>query len=122
MKMNLCPHCSGWLKVTKKQCQQCGLQLEADFEENPLVTLSGEEQEFILNFILCGGSFKALAERTGDTYPTLRSYFDRIVMKLETLSSANSVDDILEAIDQGRIRPEEGIEKLKRLKAKEGRS
>jgi hypothetical protein len=116
MKLNLCPNCKSWLRIKKKQCRHCGLQLEADFEENPLVMLSREEQDFILDFVLCGGNFKALSEKLGASYPTLRSYLDTIIAKLRQMSDMVNAGDILEAIDEGKIRPEEGIEKLKKLR------
>ena len=116
MKLNLCPHCQSWLRVRKKVCRSCGLQLEADFEEDPLTILAREEQDFVLDFVLCGGNFKVVCERLGLTYPTARSYLDRIIRKLEALSQSTTAEEILEAIDRGDIRPEEGIEKLKKLK------
>jgi len=115
MKMNLCPHCQGWLTVRKKQCSSCGLQLEAEFEESPLVTLAREEQDFIVEFVLSGGNFKALSEKLGLTYPTTRTYLDRIIHKLEALTRYRTADEILAAIERGEIQPEEGIEKLRKL-------
>ena len=115
MKMNLCPQCQGWLTIRKKECRNCGLQLEADFDESPLVTLAREEQDFVLEFVLCGGSFKALSERLGLTYPTTRGYLDRIIHKLEVIGHSRTVKDLRGAIDRGEIRPDEGIEKLRKL-------
>jgi hypothetical protein len=116
MRINLCPNCKGWLRTRKKWCERCGLQLEAEFDENPLVMLSREEQDFLLDFILSSGSFKALSEKLGLSYPTVRSYFDTIVGKLEQVAGAETAAEILDAIDKGKIRPEEGIEKLRKLR------
>ncbi|MCA9423454.1 MAG: DUF2089 family protein, partial [Candidatus Omnitrophica bacterium] len=108
--------CSGWLRIKKKECHRCGLQLEANFNESPLVVLAREEQDFILDFVFCGGNFRALSMKLGLTYPTVRGHLDRIISKLETIASLENVDGILEAIDQGKIRPDEGIKKLRKLK------
>lgn len=116
MKLNICPTCGGYLRIRKKECTHCHLQLETDFEENPLVMLAREEQDFLLDFILVRGNFKTLCERLGLTYPTARVYLDRIVDKLERLAGARTAEKILEAIDRGEIRPEEGIEKLKKMR------
>ena len=116
MKFSTCPNCKGALRIIKKRCSKCGLQLEADFDENPLVLLPREEQDFLLEFILCGGSFKALAEKLGVTYPTVRSHLDRIISRLGEVDKSSIVDRILNDIDQGRIKPEEGIEKIKQIK------
>lgn len=116
MKLNLCPICGGYLRVTKKTCSHCQMQLETNFQENPLVMLAREEQDFLLDFILVRGNMKALCERLGMTYPTARSHLDRIVDKLDKLGGGLSAEQILEAIDRGELRPEEGIEKLKKLR------
>ncbi|MCE5231555.1 DUF2089 domain-containing protein [bacterium] len=117
--MNLCPSCGGYLRVRKKICTQCGLQLEADFAESPLVMLAREEQDFLFDFIQCRGNIKLLCERLDLTYPTARTYLDRIADKLEALSRAGSIDKIIEAIDRGEIHPDEGIEKLRKLRREE---
>lgn len=115
MNLNLCPICNGYLKIRKKECLHCHLQLEGDFTENPLLMLAREEQDFLLDFILARGNFKTLCERLGLTYPTARVYLDRIVDKLERLGGGLTAEQILEAIDRGELRPEEGVEKLKKL-------
>ena len=115
MKMSGCPHCGGILQVLKKKCRQCGLLLEADFNENPIVLLARDEQDFLLDFIICGGNFKALGEKRGVTYPTLRSHLDRIIEKLKELGSLMSADDILDAIDKGTLKPDEALRHLKKI-------
>ena len=120
MKLDQCPQCQGVLKVKKKQCIKCGLQLETDFDENPLLLLTREEQDFILEFILTGGNFKSLAEKLDLTYPTLRLRLDKIITKLDSTSKVLSAEKILDAIDKGELKPEEGIQQLKQIK--EGRS
>ncbi|MFB3897022.1 MAG: DUF2089 family protein [bacterium] len=119
MKIDICPQCQSPLKVKKKECIHCGLQLEANFEESPLYLLSRDEQDFILEFILSGGNFKALGDKLGLTYPTLRNRLDRIISRLEPLSQVVSADQILDKIDKGELKPEEGIQQLKELKGKE---
>ena len=119
MKIDQCPNCKGNLKIKKKQCTNCGLQLEGDLEENPLTQLNREEQDFILEFVLMGGNFKALAERQNLTYPTLRLRLDRIIAKLESTSKVLTADKILDAIDKGEMKPVDGIQQLKQIK--EGR-
>lgn len=116
MKLDQCPNCHSPLKVKKKECIQCGLQLEAEFDENPLFLLSRDEQDFILDFILCGGNLKALGDKLGLTYPTLRTRLDRIISRLEPLSQVVSAEQILNKIDKGELKPEEGIQQLKELK------
>lgn len=116
MKINECPHCKGLLRIKKKKCQNCGLNLEADFDENPMMMLPRKEQDFLLDFILCGGNFKALGEKLGLTYPTLRSHLDRIIDQLKDFQKTMSTEGILDALDRGELSPEQGIERLKKIK------
>lgn len=116
MRLNLCPSCGGYLRPVKKVCMKCALELGGQFDENPIVLLAREEQDFLLDFVRARGNFTLLCEQLDLTYPTARSYLDRIIGKLETLSLATTSRQIIDAIDRGEIRPEEGIEKLKRLR------
>ena len=118
MRIDQCPHCKGDLEIRKKVCCSCGLQLEADFDENPLFSLNREEQELVLEFILVGGNFKALGDKLGLTYPTLRLRMDKIIAKLETKTNSFTAAQILDMIHRGEITPLEGIERLKSLKNK----
>ena len=118
MRIDKCPNCSEGFRVKKKECVNCGLQIEGDFEENPLTTLPREEQDFVLYFVMCGGNFKALSENLGLTYPTLRSRLDRIIECLKSKSDLMTVDEILDAIDKNKLSPEEGIKKMSDLKKK----
>jgi hypothetical protein len=116
MKINICPHCQGYLKITGKMCQKCGLQLEASFDENPLVMLPRDDQDFLLDFVLCAGNFKALSEKLEVTYPTLRARLNRIIDRIRSFDVSLAADAILEAIEQGAIDPEDGIEQIKQIK------
>ena len=118
MKIDQCPNCHSPLKVKKKECIHCGLQLEAEFDENPISLLTREEQDFILSFILSGGNLKALGDKIGLTYPTLRLRLDKIISRLESMQQVVSAEQILDKIDKGELKPEEGIQLLKDLKEK----
>ena len=60
MQIDNCPNCQGMLRVAAKQCAECGLEMRGEFTENPLVYLSRAEQDFLFQFILSAGNFKAL--------------------------------------------------------------
>ena len=116
MKLDICPQCRGTLRAVKKECLACGLKLEADFEEGPLALLSGAEHGFILDFVLCGGSLKALGERRGLSYPTVRSRLDRIIERLQEIQASVSAEGIIDAVDRGELPPGEAARRLRRLK------
>jgi len=127
MNLEACPHCNGPLRTVKKACASCGLQFEAQFDESPLMLLSGVEKEFVLDFVLCGGSFKALAEKRGLSYPTVRARLNRIIDRLEHetrgaegASLRTDVDALIDAVDAGTLDPEAAIRELRKHKKEEG--
>ena len=49
-----------------------------------LMQLSIEDQEFILEFVLTGGSLKKMATQLGKSYPTVRNKLDDIIEELNS--------------------------------------
>jgi len=89
--------------------------------------LSGAEKEFVLDFVLCSGSFKALAEKRGLSYPTVRAQLNRIIARLEQERSGAGgpsvradVDALIDAVDAGTLDPETAIRELRRQRKGEG--
>src|SRR5687768_12084951 len=117
--LSQCPNCSGLLVTSAKKCQECELEVRFPFKDNPLFLLPEEDQDFLLQFILCSGNFKALGERVDLTYPTLRARLDRILAKLETqIPAEDRAQQILDAVDQGTLSPTDAISQLKQVTRK----
>ena len=114
--LDICPQCRGALRSVKKECVSCGLKLEAVFEDSPLTILSRAEQGFILDFVLCGGSLKALGEKRGLSYPTVRSRLDAVIGHLQEIQASASAEGIIDAVDRGELPPDEAARRLRRLK------
>jgi hypothetical protein len=55
-----------------------------------MARLSGEEQEFIKEFVLHSGSLKAMAQQMNQSYPTVRAYLDDLITKLQHIEGENS--------------------------------
>lgn len=80
----ICPGCSSALNVSQLSCPQCSTQVSGTFTLPPLARLTDEEQEFILQFVISGGSLKEMAAITGVSYPTVRNRLDDLIQKIKT--------------------------------------
>jgi hypothetical protein len=77
-----CPSCQSQLKVKNLHCEQCSTEVSGLYDLPPVVRLSPDEQEFILQFIKCSGSLKDMAKYLKLSYPTVRNRLDEIIDKI----------------------------------------
>lgn len=78
-----CPGCSGTLHVSQLSCPACSTQVSGTFNLPSLTRLTEDEQEFILQFVINGGSLKEMASITGVSYPTVRNRLDDLIEKIK---------------------------------------
>ncbi len=78
-----CPSCSERLVVKRMRCEGCLTEIEGVFPLPPLASLSGEDQDFIVEFIKASGSLKKMAKIMRVSYPTVRNRLNEII---ETVS------------------------------------
>ena len=104
--------------MVAKKCGDCGLELRSEFDEGPFSRLTPVEQDFLHQFVLASGNFKALGERLDLTYPTLRGRLDRIIAKLEPPAGA-SPDEMLDAVERGTVSPDDAIARLEKMTREE---
>jgi len=81
-----CPSCSGSLHVSQLSCPACSTQVSGNYPLPVLLQLPADEQTFILQFFLSGGSLKEMASQTGVSYPTMRNRVDDLIEKIKQLS------------------------------------
>jgi hypothetical protein len=77
-----CPSCSGKLAVKRLHCEKCETEVEGFYPLPLLVSLSQEDQEFILEFIKASGSLKDMAALLKVSYPTVRNRLDEVIEKI----------------------------------------
>jgi len=82
-----CPSCSGSLHVSQLSCPSCNTQVSGNYPLPVLMRLPAEEQAFILQFFLSGGSLKEIASQIGISYPTVRNRLDDLIEKVKQLST-----------------------------------
>lgn len=82
----LCPSCTEKLSVSELVCSNCTTKVSGNFPLPVLLSLSEEEQNFILEFFLSSGSLKEMAKKLGNSYPTVRNKLDDLIEKIKQLN------------------------------------
>ena len=76
---------------------------------HPLHLLSGDDLDFILQFVLSSGSLKEMAQLYGVSYPTIRSALDRVIGNLQQCVKGSPPDAMTELLakmlERGEIEP-----------------
>jgi len=80
-----CPSCGQALSVSKLFCRQCLTEVSGNFNLPLLASLSGEDQEFIIQFTKAGGSLKEMAKIWKISYPTVRNRLDRLIETIQQI-------------------------------------
>lgn len=78
----ICPSCASTLSVSQLACSKCATTISGDYLLPQFLRLSIEDQQFVMDFILSGGSLKEMASKLSKSYPTVRNMLDDIIEKL----------------------------------------
>ena len=105
------------MEIERLRCSACDVAVEGRIPIPRLARLSGEEREFVELFVRSSGSLKAVAEKLGISYPTVRSRLNRVIESLEEQAEAerDRRREILDEIEQGKLSVEDAILRLKEL-------
>jgi hypothetical protein len=87
-----CPSCSGKLAVKRLHCEKCETEVEGLYSLPTLVSLSQDDQEFILEFIKASGSLKDMASLLKVSYPTVRNRLDEVIEKIKQYKKSKTKD------------------------------
>jgi len=86
---HICPSCSSTLKVKSLVCEKCETEVTGIFSLPLLASLTQQEQDFIVDFVISSGSLKIMSQKLGLSYPTVRNLLDDIILKIETNQKNN---------------------------------
>jgi hypothetical protein len=77
--------------------------------QHPLMMLSEEDLDFVVQFMLVSGSLKDMAQMYGVSYPTIRATLDRVIAHLRQSLSGSPPDAMTELlaslVERGEIEP-----------------
>ena len=112
-----CPYCEGELEIERLRCSSCNVAIEGKIGVPRLARLSGEHREFIELFVRSSGSLKAVAEKLGISYPTVRNRLNKVIDALdkETERDQNERRRILDALEAGEINVDDAVQRLREL-------
>lgn len=68
--------------------------MRGDFPLPPMCRLGGEDQQFVLAFVLRSGSLKEMARLYGVSYPTVRNRLDGLIERLGAIIASHERDAI----------------------------
>ena len=90
------------------------IAIEGSFALPRLASLSAEDQVFVVAFVRCHGSIKAMEEMFGISYPTVKNRLNRIARRLEFVETVevSTDEEAIGGLERGEITVDEAIRRL----------
>jgi hypothetical protein len=90
------------------------IAIEGSFALPRLANLSAEDQVFVMAFVRCHGSIKAMEEMFGISYPTVKNRLNRVARRLEFVETveASPDEEAIEGLERGEISVDEALRRL----------
>ena len=115
-----CPVCGETLSLTRLSCDDCGTELAGHFPTCEYCSLPAEDRATLRVFLKSRGNMKELERHLGVSYPTARTRFDAILVKLGMESAldaperegAEETQSVLDLLAKGEIDVEEALRRL----------
>lgn len=122
--LGICPVCGEALTITRLHCRSCDTTIDGRFYTGRLSQLAPEQIQFVETFLQCEGKIKAVEEKLGISYPTVRSRLREVIHAMgyetsdadEDMNLAPSEEDrkhVLDELAAGRISSDEAITLLR---------
>jgi hypothetical protein len=118
-RVSSCPACGNTqFEIQRLACTSCGTAVEGRFSVSRLATLPDEQVSFVETFLKCRGNIKEVERELGISYPTVRSRLDRVVEALGVGADESRLSrrEILAALEQNEMSPEDAVRAIKALK------
>jgi hypothetical protein len=81
----------------------------AERRDHPLLAMSPDDLDFIVQFVLASGSLKDMAQLYGVSYPTIRASLDRVIATMRDALRGASTDEMTELlaqlVERGELKP-----------------
>jgi len=80
--LGICPVCGEPLTITRLHCRACDTTIEGQFYTGRLSQLNPDQLQFVETFLQCEGKIKAVEEKLGISYPTVRSRLRDVILAM----------------------------------------
>jgi len=118
-----CPSCGEVLKITELTCEKCKTVVKGEFPLNRFLTLSKDEEDFLIVFLISRGNLKEVQERLNISYPTAKSRLEEVLKslglseeekkeKIEEDSEINKIKEIVKKLEKGEISGDDALKLL----------
>src|SRR5258706_13128453 len=118
------PVCGEALTITRLHCRACDTTIEGRFFSGRLSQLNPEQIQFVETFMQCEGKIKAVEEKLGISYPTVRSRLRDVIVAMgyevspedeaaENAPSSEERQQVLDDLAAGRISSDEAVSRLR---------
>jgi len=113
-----CPVCSKGMIIKEMFCQDCGITMKGDMVLAVGNEFNESEWRFVMEFLLLEGNIKAVGEKMGISYPTVKNMLSDIRKKLPGYDEERKIElkDVIDDLENGTIDVFDAVEKLKRRK------
>ncbi|HEY8543239.1 MAG TPA: DUF2089 domain-containing protein [Pseudothermotoga sp.] len=99
-----CPFCNAQVVIVSYRCKNCNTKIEGQFVPNEFNNLTQEDLDFLRLYLKNRGNLTKVAEKLGVSYPTVHSYFSRVLTNLGYSSSEeNNYSSVLEKLENNQI-------------------
>lgn len=115
-----CPVCDAKLVTTRLGCRNCGSELAGEFTTCDFCDLDAAETELLRVFLASRGNLREVEKHLGVSYPTARSRFTELLVKLDLAPEAEapagrSREQVLSEVASGALAPDEAARLLAEL-------
>ncbi|MFT3970776.1 MAG: DUF2089 domain-containing protein [Micropruina sp.] len=120
-----CPVCGDELITSRLGCPGCGTELSGHFARCAFCALDAKELELLTVFLSSRGNLREVEKHLGVSYPTARSRFTDLLVKLglagepDAATSAGAASDtrdqVLAQVAAGTLPPDKAAALLARL-------
>jgi hypothetical protein len=120
--LSTCPVCGESLAITRLHCRTCDTTIEGRFFAGRLSQLTAEQLQFVEIFMQCEGKIKAVEDKLGISYPTVRARLRDVIKAMgfepeeeeEVPVTEEDRKRVLDDLAAGNISSEEAIALLRR--------